>query len=141
MAPNFLNRNKHVIAEFRAHNGTVTTAGFGRRLILLHHVGAKTQNAMVTPVMHVRDRSNIWYVAASKGGAPENPSWFYNLMAHPDIEIETPDDGTVRVHASRLSGLDRDRIYDQFKEMSPGFAQYEQHTSRIIPVIKLERIS
>lgn len=139
MNPKFFDRNKRVIDEFREHHGTVTTANFGRRLVLLHHVGAKSGQSMVTPVMHVRKGADIWYVAASKGGAPSNPSWFYNLLAHPDIDIETPDDGTVPVHVTQLHGAQRDTAYAQFKAMSPRFIQYELNTTRTIPVLQLTR--
>lgn len=139
MSNEAVDRNQGIINEFRTHHGTVTTADFGRRLILLHHIGAKSGTALVTPVMHVRADPDTWYVTASKGGAPQNPSWFYNLLAHPDIDIETPDDATVPVHVTQLHGAQRDQAYAQFKAMSPGFVQYELKTSRVIPVLRLDR--
>jgi deazaflavin-dependent oxidoreductase (nitroreductase family) len=129
--------NQPIVDEFRANRGTVQR--FGRSLVLLHHVGAKSGAARVSPVMGIHSDPDTWLVAASKAGAPENPAWFHNLLAHPDVEIETPDDGTVPVRAERLHGEARDDAWALFTAKSPGFMQYEQRTARTIPVIALHR--
>ena len=126
-----------VIAEFRSNNGTV--ARFGRHLVLIHHIGAKTGAERVAPARAIRVDRDSWLVAASKGGAPDNPRWYYNLVANPDVRIETPDDGTVAVHAEVLRGAERDEAWERFKEASAGFRDYERKTSRIIPVVVLRR--
>ncbi|WP_299056651.1 nitroreductase/quinone reductase family protein [uncultured Nocardioides sp.] len=131
--------NSQVIAEFRENGGTVTTAGFGRSLVLVHHVGARSGTERVTPLVPVRDGADTWLIAASKAGAPDNPDWYHNLLAHPDVEIETPDDGTVAVHVTELTGADRDAAWERFKEMSDGFRSYEEKTDRVIPVLALRR--
>lgn len=131
--------NQNIIDEFRANDGTVATMGFGRRLVLLHHTGARTGTVRVAPLAAIRADGDTWWVAASKGGAPDNPDWFHNLRAHPDVAIETPDDGTVEVRARVLEGDERDAAWNAFKEMSEGFASYEQKTTRVIPVIELTR--
>jgi deazaflavin-dependent oxidoreductase (nitroreductase family) len=129
--------NARVIEEFRRNGGTVETNGFGRRLVLLHHVGARSGQERVSPVAAIPTGTGSWWIAASKAGAPENPAWFHNLLAHPDVEIETPDHGTVAVHATALEGEERDAAWQRFTEMSDGFRQYEQRTSRVIPVVEL----
>ena len=126
--------NDAVIAEFRATGGTV--ARFGRSLVLLHHTGAKTGTARVTPVMGIRD-GNSWLIAASKAVADDNPAWYHNLVAHPDIQIETPDDGTLQVHVADLTGPERDAAWAKFTAASPGFRSYEGRTARKIPVLRL----
>lgn len=131
--------NPRVIDEFRSNDGTVSAAGFGRSLVLLHHLGAKSGTERVSPVRALNTDHGTWLVAASKGGAPENPAWYHNLRAHPDITIETPDDGTVAVHSDELIGAARNEAWDQFTAASPGFKQYEQQTSRTIPVLELRR--
>ena len=98
--------NQQIIDEFRANDGTVTTMGFGRALVLLHHRGAKSGTERIAPLAALRDSDDRWFIAASKGGAPTNPDWFHNLRAHPDVSIETPDDGTVEVRARVLEGED-----------------------------------
>jgi deazaflavin-dependent oxidoreductase (nitroreductase family) len=131
--------NESIIEEFRANGGTVETMGFGRGLVLLHHRGAKTGTERVSPVAAIRDTDDTWLIAASKGGAPSNPAWFHNLLAHPDVSIETPDDGTVDVRAEQLLDADRDAAWERFKQRSAGFASYEAKTTRTIPVLALRR--
>lgn len=76
-------------------------------------------------------------VFASKAGAPTNPDWFHNLVANPTAEIEVGTD-TVRVSARVAAGDERERIWTTQKERYPGFAEYEEKTSREIPVVILE---
>ena len=130
--------NDRIIDEFRSNGGQVQN--FGDSLVLLHHTGAKSGTSRVSPVMGLRDeQSGGWHIAASKGGAPENPAWFHNLVAHPDAVIETPHDGTVDVRAEVLHGSDRDAGWARFTSASDGFRQYEQRTTRVIPVVRLTR--
>jgi len=131
--------NQQIIDEFRTHGGTVTTMGFGRRLVLLHHRGARTGAERVAPLASIRDDEKTWLIAASAGGADANPAWFHNLLAHPEVSIETPDDGVVDVRAEELQDEDRDAAWSRFKAMSEGFAGYERKTSRVIPVLRLTR--
>lgn len=129
--------NDRIIAEFRANGGEV--AHFGRDLVLVHHRGAKSDIERVSPVMGIRDGEDTWLIAASKAGAPENPAWYYNLLAHPDTVIETADNGEVSVHVSERLGADRDAAWDLFTERSSGFRDYETKTSRTIPVLALTK--
>ena len=131
--------NDAIIEEFRANGGDVSARGFGRGLVLLHHIGARSGTERVSPVMSIRDGDDTWLVAASKAGAPENPAWYHNLRAHPDATIETADDGVVPVRAVALEGPERDTAWARFTAMSDGFRQYEQRTSRTIPVLALHR--
>jgi deazaflavin-dependent oxidoreductase (nitroreductase family) len=131
--------NQQIIDEFRANGGFVQTNGFGRGLVLLHHRGAKTGTERVSPVAAIPVDDDAWLVAASKAGAPDNPAWFHNLLAHPDVEIETPDGGTVPVRATQLTGAARDAAWARFTARSEGFRSYEQRTTRTIPVLRLAR--
>jgi len=130
--------NQGIIDEFRANGGTVETAGFGRSLVLLHHRGAISGAERVSPVMGIPSEAG-WLIAASKGGAPDNPAWFHNLIAHPEVTIETPDEGEVAVRAVQLQGAERDAAWALFVSRSPGFAEYERRTDRVIPVLELRR--
>lgn len=135
----FKDWNANIVEEFRANGGDVTTGGFGRHLVLLHHTGAKSGTQRVTPLMGLRTDDDTWLIAASKKGAPDNPDWYHNLKAHPDVVIETPDDGTVEVRADILRGTARDDGWARFTTASPGFRDYEARTPRVIPVIALRR--
>jgi deazaflavin-dependent oxidoreductase (nitroreductase family) len=135
MAPNSF--NDQIIDEFRSNGGEV--ARFGRDLVLVHHIGAKSGAERIAPVMGIRTDENTWLIAASKAGAPENPGWYHNLLANPDVRIETADAGEIDVHVTDLSGAERDAAWDLFKERSSGFRSYEEKTSRTIPVLALTR--
>ncbi len=131
--------NDRVIEEFRANNGNVTSNGFGRSLVLVHHIGAKSGTPRVTPLVSFPAAGGGWLIAASKGGAPENPSWFHNLRAHPETVIEAPDDGEVEVLAEELHGEERGAAWAQFTTGHEVFAGYERTTARTIPLVRLTR--
>lgn len=128
--------NQQIIEQFRANGGTVDR--FGDNLVLLHHIGARSGVERLTPVMAIREDADTWLIAASKAGAPDNPAWFHNLLAHPDVDIETPE-GVVPVRATRLEGEERDAAWARFTTASPGFTAYEEKTDRVIPVLALRR--
>ena len=79
-------------------------------------------------------------VFASKAGAPTNPDWYHNLLADPRATVEVGAE-TYAVKARVAEGDERERIWSTQKERYPGFADYEQKTSREIPVIVLERVA
>lgn len=133
--------NQGIIDEFRANNGTVTAMGFGRALALVHSTGAKSGEPRVNPLAAIHDDEG-WLLPASAGGSPKNPAWYHNLKAHPDIEIEYPNDeggiSTAQVTATELTGVARDEAWARFVARSSGFAEYEQAAQgRVIPVFRL----
>jgi deazaflavin-dependent oxidoreductase (nitroreductase family) len=130
--------NRNMIAEFHAKHGK-GIGHFGDRLLLLTTKGAKSGRAQLVPVAFHRD-GDRYVIVASKSGAPTNPDWYHNLLANPRATVEV---GTDRydVDASVLTGDERDRIYAQQAELYPGFAEYEQKTSRTIPVVALQRVA
>lgn len=127
--------NAAIVAEFRANHGKVGGNFEGAPLLLLHSRGARTGAERVSPMMYLRD-GDRYLVFASKGGAPENPAWYHNLVANPDAEIEVGDD-TIAVRAEELKGAERDEKYAKQAELYPGFAEYEAKTTRVIPVVAL----
>lgn len=132
--------NTRIVDEFRANGGAVGH-GFGTDLVLLHSIGAKSGTERVHPVMALRDGDG-WLIAASKGGAPEHPAWFHNLVAHPDVDLEAPDlrggIDMVPVRATVLDGEARDAAWARFVDRSPAFGQYEERAGgRRIPVVRL----
>jgi deazaflavin-dependent oxidoreductase (nitroreductase family) len=131
--------NAGIIEEFRANQGRVGGMFEGRPLLLLHHTGARTGTVRVNPLAYQVLEDGSLAVFASKGGAPTNPDWFYNLKANPDVTLEV---GTETIHArARIPDQEeRDRIWTRQKQLMPGFAEYEEKTTRQIPVIVLERL-
>ncbi|MEJ7651493.1 MAG: nitroreductase/quinone reductase family protein [Nakamurella sp.] len=128
--------NQQIIDEFRANDGTVSTAGFGDRLVLVHHFGAKSGTERIAPLMAIPQPDGSRLIAASAGGGPKDPAWYHNLLARPDVTIETPE-GTVDVHAAEVPGPEHAEAWKQFTDASPGFADYEKKSGRTIPVIRL----
>ena len=129
--------NAPIIAEFRANGGKLGGNFEGAPLLLLHHKGAKTGKERVNPVMYRRVGDSL-AVFASKGGAPTNPDWYYNLRAHPETVVEVGAD-TIPVVARVADDAERAPIWEGQKHDYPGFADYEMKTSRQIPVVILER--
>ena len=134
--------NSGTIAEFRAHEGKVGGVFEGAPLALVHHRGRKSGREHVTPMMylpHETDPDRI-YVFATKGGAPTNPDWYYNLTAAGDGSLERGTE-TYTVTVRELTGTDRDRIYAEQARRYPGFAEYARQTAgvRTIPVLELTR--
>jgi deazaflavin-dependent oxidoreductase (nitroreductase family) len=125
--------NRKIIEEFRANGGEVT--GRGRTVLLLHTIGAKSGKEHVNPVAHTRD-GDRYVIIASKGGAPTNPDWYHNIIANPFVNVEV---GTEKFQAKAtvVEEPERTRLYDQMVAVMPGFAEYRQKTTRVIPVIVL----
>jgi deazaflavin-dependent oxidoreductase (nitroreductase family) len=131
--------NTRIIREFRENGGKVGGPFQGAPLLLLHTTGAHSGTERVNPVMYGRDGDN-YVVFASKGGAPSNPAWYHNLLAHPDVSAEIGGE-TVRLSARIAEGEERDRIWTPWKTANPGFADYEAKTTRQIPVVILQPAS
>ena len=77
-----------------------------------------------------------YLVFASKGGADDNPDWYYNIKAHPDIQIEVGD-ATIDASAEEITDPERDTLYKRQASIYPTFAQYQLKTKQTIPVIAL----
>ena len=127
--------NARIIDEFRANEGRVGGVFEGSTLLLLHHVGARSGTDRVNPLAYDRD-GDRYVIFASKAGAPSNPDWYHNLKAHPNVSIEVGTD-TIDVVADEAVGEERDRLFRRQTERSPGFAEYQAKTDRVIPVIVL----
>jgi deazaflavin-dependent oxidoreductase (nitroreductase family) len=132
------NWNQNVIEEFRANDGKVGGMFEGAPMLLLHTKGAKSGEPRVTPLMY-QQVGDEWAVFASKGGAPEHPAWYHNIVANPDTEIELGSE-TVPVRARVAGPEERDPIYDAQKAAYSNFAEYEEKAGdRVIPVVILSR--
>ena len=129
--------NERTIAEFRANHGRVGGNFGDAPLLLLHTVGARSGQPRINPMMYLAD-GDRYLVFASKAGSDRNPDWYWNLRANPEVTIEVGEE-TVAVHATELTGGERDEKYRIQSERYPGFVGYQQKTSRIIPVIALTR--
>jgi deazaflavin-dependent oxidoreductase (nitroreductase family) len=106
-------------------------------MLLLTHTGARSGTVRTTPLVHSTDDDDP-VIIASMGGAPNNPAWYHNLAANPDVTVEVGDD-EFQATAVITAGEERARLFAQQEELMPFFGEYRQKTSREIPVIRLVR--
>jgi len=128
--------NQNLIAEYRANGGKVTGMFANTPLLLLTTTGAKSGKPRVAPLAYTKDNGRL-VIMASKGGAPTNPDWYRNLLAHPDVTVELGTE-SFPARATVTQGAERQRLFDQMAAQMPGFAEYQRNTTRQIPVIVLE---
>ena len=131
--------NKQVIEEFRANDGKVGGPFEGAPLLLLHTTGAKSGLARLNPLMYLPDGERH-VIIASKAGAPDNPDWYYNVVANPEVSVEVGSEKFEAV-ATVADEPERTELYDKMAASFSAFAEYEEKTSRTIPVIILNRKS
>jgi deazaflavin-dependent oxidoreductase (nitroreductase family) len=91
-----------------------------------------------TPLVYTRDGDN-YVVVASKGGSPTNPSWYHNLVVHPDVTAEVLGK-RFKARANVPDGDEYERLYQQHATINPQFNEYRKKTSRKIPVVVLEKV-
>jgi deazaflavin-dependent oxidoreductase (nitroreductase family) len=127
--------NTKVIEEFRARGGSVGGGFEGAPMLLLHTTGARSGAERVNPMMYLRDDGRT-FVFASKAGADTNPDWYRNLVAHPQVTVEIGAE-TRHATATPLGEPERTRVYEVQATLYPGFAEYRDKTSRVIPVVEL----
>lgn len=136
------NWNQKVIDEFRANGGQVGGPFDGAPMVLVHTRGRKSGQEYVNPMMYMASErgDGTIYVFASKGGAPTNPDWYYNLTAAGEASVELGTSSS-QVTVSELTGEERDTIYAEQARRYPGFAEYARQTEgvRTIPVLELSR--
>lgn len=130
--------NDQVITEFRTNEGKVGGPFKGAPLLLLTTTGAKSGKQYISPLMYLPEGDRM-FIFATKGGAPTNPDWYHNLVAHPQATVEVGTE-TFNVKATVLTGEERDRLYAEQAKRFSNFADYQQKTTRKIPVVTLERV-
>src|SRR5580765_6881866 len=127
-------RNRRVIEEFRANRGQVSGTHTGRPVLLLTTTGAKSGQPYTTPVMFLKEGNKL-AIFATHGGSPRHPDWYHNLIAHPTVTVEEGAE-TYSAKATALTGgPERDALYARQSELFPQFGEYQQKTSRVIPVV------
>jgi F420H(2)-dependent quinone reductase len=118
--------------------GTQGTELQGKPVILLTTIGAKTGKLRKTPLMRV-EHNGEYAVVASLGGAPKNPVWYYNIKAHPRVELQ--DGGETHDYDAReVLGDEKAPWWDRCVQAWPDYANYQKKTERQIPVFVLTRV-
>lgn len=136
-APKVSPWNEPVVAEFRANHGRVGGVFEGGDLLLLTTTGARSGRESTTPLGFVRIDGRV-YVVGSAGGSPRHPDWYRNLLAHPLVVVEMPDDETHEAVAVPLEGERRDRLFAEIVRREPGFGDYQDQVERRLPVVELQ---
>ena len=131
--------NKKIIKEFRENDGVVGGYFTGHPLLLLHHTGAKSGTKRVNPLAAFEAGERL-FIIASKGGAPDHPDWYHNIVANPTVKVEYGTD-TFEAKAAVTEEPERSKLYAKAVSEFPGFGEYEEKTERTIPVITLTRLS
>ncbi|MBG0854277.1 nitroreductase family deazaflavin-dependent oxidoreductase [Streptomyces spinoverrucosus] len=134
------NFNQQIIEEFRAYRGHVGGHFEGARLILLTTTGARSGAEHTTPVAYLPDGGDRILVIASAAGAPRHPAWYHNLLAHPEVTVESGA-FTYQARAVVLEGEERDQAFARAVETDAGWAAYQEKAGRVIPVVALYEIA
>ena len=129
--------NTRIMEEFRQNQGRVAGPFEGASLVLLTTTGARSGEPRTNPLVSLEEDGHL-YVFASYAGAPTNPAWYHNLVANPVVGVEQGDD-RFEATAVPVNGTRRDEIYARQAERMPGFAEYQEKTDRVIPVVELVR--
>jgi len=130
--------NQKVISEFRANQGKVGGQMANMPVLLLTMTGAKSGRTITKPLVYTTDGDRI-VIIASFAGSPKNPAWYNNLVANPEATVELGSE-RFRVRATATSGEERQRLFDRQAKQMPIFAEYQQKTTRQIPVLVLKRL-
>ena len=120
------------VAEYESSGGIRGTTLRDMPVIVLTTRGAKSGKIRKSPLMRV-EHAGSYAIVASKGGAPENPVWFYNVVADPHVELQ---DGPVRqdMVARQVTGAEKAEWWDRAVAAYPDYADYQKKTDRQIPV-------
>jgi deazaflavin-dependent oxidoreductase (nitroreductase family) len=129
--------NKNIIGEFRANGGKVSGQFADSDLLLLTTTGAKSGQQRVSPLAYFRVGGKL-IIIGSFAGSPINPAWVHNLRANPQAHIEVGTDA-FDVTARELPATEREELFGEITAASPGFAEYQSKTSRVIPLFELRR--
>jgi proline iminopeptidase len=109
----------------------------GSKILLLTTKGRKTGNATTTPLIY-EDDGGHYVVVASKGGAPDHPGWYLNLVKNPEVTVQVEGD-VFQAQAHTAEGEERDRLWTLVNKQWPDYDAYQTRTDREIPVVVLER--
>ena len=110
----------------------------GSKILLLTTKGRRTGEPRTTPLIY-EDADGAYVIVASKGGAPEHPGWYRNLVKNPDVEVQVRDE-VFRARARTAEGEERERLWRRAAQQWPDYDAYQRKTDREIPVVVLERV-
>jgi deazaflavin-dependent oxidoreductase (nitroreductase family) len=129
--------DRQIIEAFRANGGNVGGQLAGAPLLLLTTTGAKSGEPRTRPLAYLSEGGNI-YVFAGNRGAPTNPAWYHNLVAHPDVTVELGAE-KFEARAIVLDSEEGERLGRIQLQKIPALAELQKKITRKVPVVLLER--
>ena len=112
----------------------------GTSILLLTTTGRSSGEPRIHPLIY-RDsptEDDAYLIVASKGGAPEAPDWYKNLMAQPDVEVQIKGD-KFKARARTATPAEKPALWQHMIEVWPDYDVYQTRTDREIPIVVLER--
>lgn len=134
-APSSAQWVREQVDTIEAEGTTRAVSVMDRPVVMLTMLGLSGKVRKV-PLMRV-EHEGAYAAVASKGGAPEDPAWYRNLLAHPDIDLQDAD-RTWSARARQLEGVEREQWWERCVAAYPPYAEYQTKTDRLIPVFVLE---
>ncbi|ONI79853.1 hypothetical protein ALI144C_24290 [Actinosynnema sp. ALI-1.44] len=131
--------NNQVIEEFRANKGVVGGHFANAHVALVHHVGRKSGQERITPLLYL-PYDGAYVFMGSAGGAPKTPAWFLNLEAADTVTIEVGEQTLTTKPTIIRQGPEWLRIYTQFTQYWPDIYTYEEKTERRFPFARLDPV-
>lgn len=135
---------KGQVAVFRATNGRIGSnwrvgAGLTKPVptLLLDHIGRKSGKRFTTPLLYLRDGTDL-VIVASQGGLPKDPQWYLNLLAAPQTTVRLRGEGVRPVAARVASDMEREELWPRLVDLYADFAKYDRWADRVIPIVILE---
>ena len=107
--------------------------------LLLMTKGRKSGEKYLFPLFYGDTGNGAYYIVASKGGAPDHPGWYKNILANPEVELQVGTK-TVKAKARTASGAERQKLWDDSLNFWPPYADYQKKTPREIPVVVLDPV-
>ena len=123
------------VRQYEATGGKVGHDWNGTECLILRTVGRKSGQTRKFPLIYGRDGKD-YVIVASKGGAPDNPGWYRNLVTNPDVEVQVWDD-VIPVRARTATPEEKKRVWSIMTKQWPDYDNYQRGTKRDIPVVLL----
>ncbi len=125
------------VKRYRETDGAEGHEWRGATVLLLSTTGRRSGIERTTPLIYFR-RGDDHVVVASRGGADDNPAWYLNLIAEPEVEVQVLAE-RFAARARTATGDERSELWRSVAERWPSYADYQAKTKREIPVVVLER--
>ncbi len=123
---------------YQSSGGTegTTLLDTGMPVVIVTSRGARSGKLRKTPLMRV-EHDGIYAIVASQGGAPTHPKWYANVVSDPHVELQDGPERSDRI-ARQVEGAERTLWWERAVAAYPPYAEYQEKTERVIPVLVLE---